>query len=245
MRVAALYDMHGNLPALDAALAEVDELGVDAILVGGDVASGPMPAETLELLRSRGDRVRFVRGNADRVLDLPGTSRFAAGRRWVAEQLGPAGVRFLERLPTGEVLDVDGLGEVLFCHGAPGSDEEPITRLTPDDRLRTLLAGVEQHVVVCGHTHMQFDRRVDDDVRVVNAGSVGQPYEAEPGAYWLLAGPEISFRRTVYDVEAAAARIRTTGHPNAEDFARELLSWEPSRPERMAALIEGIPEWGR
>jgi putative phosphoesterase len=244
MRVAALYDIHGNLPALEAALADVEREGVDAILVGGDIASGPLPAETLQLLRSLGDRVRFVRGNADRVLDLPGTSPFAAGRRWVAEQLGPAGLRFLERLPTDEVLDVDGLGEVLFCHGAPGSDEEPITRLTSDERLRTLLRGVAQRVVVCGHTHIQFDRRVDD-VRVVNAGSVGQPYEAEPGAYWLLAGPDISFRRTTYAVEQAAARIRTTGHPNAEEFARELLSWEPSRPERMAALIEGDSAWGR
>jgi putative phosphoesterase len=249
MRVAALYDVHGNLPALEAVLADVERAGADTILVGGDVVSGPMPAESLSLLLSLGDRVRFVRGNADRVLDLVGGDSgsrelWMAGRLWVAEQLGEDRLAFLAGLPLDEILDVDGLGEVRFCHGAPGSDEETITRLTPDDRLRTLLAGVEQRVVVCGHTHMQFDRRVDG-VRVVNAGSVGQPYEAEPGAYWLLAGPEVSFRRAVYDVETAAARIRAAGHPNAEAFARELLAAEPSRPERMAALIEGLSAWGR
>jgi putative phosphoesterase len=249
MRVAALYDIHGNLPALEAVLAEVDDAGVDAILVGGDVASGPMPAETLELLRSRGDRVRFVRGNADRVLDFAGRNSgsrelWAESRRWVAARLGDAAVRFLAGLRLDAVLDVDGLGDVLFCHGSPGSDENTITRLTPDERLRTLLEGVEQRLIVCGHTHMQFDRRLGD-LRIVNAGSVGVPYEAEPGAYWLLAGPEVSFRRTDYDVEAAATQIRASGYPNAEYFAVELLACEPSRPDRMAALIEGIPEWGR
>jgi putative phosphoesterase len=249
MRVAALYDVHGNLPALEAALADVERSGADTILVGGDVASGPFPAETLSLLLSLGDRVRYVRGNADRVLDFVGGGSgseelWKAGRRWVADQLGEERLAFLAGLPLDLNLEVDALGEVRFCHGAPGSDEETITRLTPDERVRTLLAGVEQRVVVCGHTHMQFERSVDG-VRVVNAGSVGQPYEAEPGAYWLLAGPDVSFRRAVYDVEAAAALIRTSGHPNAAEFARELLAAEPSRPERMAALIEGLPNWGR
>jgi diadenosine tetraphosphatase ApaH/serine/threonine PP2A family protein phosphatase len=245
VRVAALYGIHGNLPALEAALVDVERAGVDTILVGGDVASGPMPAETLGLLRSLGDRVRFIRGNADRVLDFAGRDSgsrdlWVASRRWVAAQLGDAGLRFLAGLKLDEIIDVDGLGEVLFCHGSPGSDEETITRLTPDERLRTLLEGVEQRVVVCGHTHMQFDRRTGEK-RVVNAGSVGVPYEAESGAYWLLAGPEISLRRGEYDVDAAVSRIRATGYPNAEYFAHELLSCEPSRPERMAALIERGP----
>jgi putative phosphoesterase len=248
MRVAAVYDIHGNLPALEAALADVERAGVDAILVGGDVSSGPMPVETLDLLRSFGDRARFVRGNADRVLDFAGRDSgsrelWILSRHWVAGQLGEERLAFLAGLPLDETLDVEGLGEVRFCHGAPGSDEEAVTALTSDERLGELLGGVEQRVVVCGHTHMQFDRRLGD-VRVVNAGSVGMPYEAEPGAYWLLAGPEISLLRAEYDVEAAAAAIRSTGHPNAEHFARELLACEPSRPERMARLIEGLADWG-
>jgi predicted phosphodiesterase len=175
VRVAALYDVHGNLPALTAVLAEVDALGVDAIVVGGDVASGPMPVETLDALRVRG--ARFVRGNADRVLDLRGADEgetWVRARRWVAARLGEERVTFLASLPLDLTLELAGLGAVRFCHGAPGSDELTITRLTPDERLRGLLEGVDERVVVCGHTHLQFDRLVDR-IRVVNAGSVGAP----------------------------------------------------------------------
>src|SRR5439155_2080954 len=184
MRVAAIYDVHGNLPALTAVLTEVDALEVDAIVVGGDVASGPMPVETLDALRARG--ARFVRGNADRVLDLRGANdgeTWVQARRWVADRLGEERLAFLAALPLDLTLDLGQLGRVRFCHGAPGSDELTITRLTPDERLRELLTGVNERVVVCRHTHVQFDRAVDR-IRVVNAGSVGAPYEAEPGAYW-------------------------------------------------------------
>jgi putative phosphoesterase len=243
VRVAALYDVHGNLPALEAVLAELEGEDVDLILAGGDVASGPMPAETLDLLRSAG--ARFVRGNADRVLDFVGggggsRELFRASRLWVADRLGEARLRFLADLPLDEILDVDALGPVRFCHGSPGSDVLTITRLTPDERLRELLEGVPERVVVCGHTHVQFDRSVED-VRVVNAGSVGFPYEERPGAYWLLAGPDVSLRRTAYDVEDAAARIRATGYPRAESFASELVLEDPERPGRMSRLIEGLP----
>jgi putative phosphoesterase len=241
VRVAGLYDVHGNLPALEAVLAALEEEDVDVILVGGDVASGPMPAETLDLLRSAG--ARFVRGNADRVLDFVGEAGrelFRESRLWVADRLGEARLRFLAELPLDQVLDVDVLGPVRFCHGSPGSDELTITRLTPDERLRELLDGVAERVVVCGHTHVQFDRSVDG-IRVVNAGSVGFPYEERPGAYWLLAGPDVSLRRTAYDVEDAAERIRATSYPRAELYARELLLEDPERPDRMSRVIEGLP----
>jgi diadenosine tetraphosphatase ApaH/serine/threonine PP2A family protein phosphatase len=128
---------------------------------------------------------------------------------------------------------------VRFCHGAPGSDELTITRLTPDERLRGLLAGVDEHVVVCGHTHVQFDRAVDG-IRVVNAGSVGAPYEAEPGAYWALLGADVELRRTAYDMEAAAAAIAATGYPRAAEATTYLFP-DPERPARLSALIEGLP----
>ncbi len=237
MRVAALCDVHGNLPALEAVLAEVDALAVDAIVVGGDVASGPMPVEALELLRARG--ARFLRGNADRVLDLgeavPGAP-WTRARRWVAARLGEERLAFLAGLPTDLVLELNALGRVRFCHGAPGSDELTITRLTPDARLRRLLAGVEEQAIVCGHTHVQFDR-VCDGIRVVNAGSVGAPYEAEPGAYWALLAGGVELRRTAYDLEATLAAITATGYPRAADFAAALEP-DPERPERMSALIE-------
>ena len=245
MRIAALYDVHGNLPALQAVLAELDGLAVDTILIGGDVASGPMPAETLDLLRSRPEKVRFVRGNADRVRDLAGYAGtdplWKPSRLWIAEQLGAARLDFLDGLPLDVTLDIEGVGPVRFCHGAPGSDEETITRVTPDGRLRGLLAGVEERVVVCGHTHIQFDRAVDG-TRLVNAGSVGFPYEAEPAAYWLLLGPGLQHRRTDYDVDAAAELILATDYPNRETYARDLTERDPERPGRLSRLIEFGPD---
>jgi predicted phosphodiesterase len=240
VRVAALYDVHGNLPALTAVLAEVDAIGVDAIVVGGDVASGPMPVETLDALRARG--ARFVRGNADRVLDLVGANdgeTWVHARWWVADRLGEERLAFLAALPLDLTLELGGLGPVRFCHGAPGSDELTITRLTPDERLRGLLAGVDERVVVCGHTHVQFDRAVDG-IRVVNAGSVGAPYEAEPAAYWALLGADVELRRTDYDVEAAIAAIGASGYPKAAEVVTYLLP-DAGRPDRISALIEGAP----
>jgi putative phosphoesterase len=232
VRVAALCDIHGNLPALEAVVPELD---VDVVVVGGDVASGPFPLETFELLRTLPISMRFVRGNADRVLDLDGIPEpNRSARLWVAERLGEENLRFLRELPLDVVVE-----GVHFCHGAPGSDTEPITRVTPEDRLRRLLAGVEEDVVVCGHTHVQFDRVVDG-VRILNPGSVGYPYEAEPGAYWLELGPEPRFRRSEYDVEEAVRRIRASGYPNLA-YLDEMLASDPSRPQRMSELIEG---WG-
>jgi diadenosine tetraphosphatase ApaH/serine/threonine PP2A family protein phosphatase len=112
-----------------------------------------------------------------------------------------------------------------------------ITRATPPSRLEELLAGTPERVVACGHTHIQFDRTIGG-TRLVNAGSVGVAYEARPGAYWLLLGPEVAFRRTTYDTSDAAGRILATGYPNAESFAEQIAVDDPSQPERMTATIE-------
>jgi putative phosphoesterase len=231
-RIAVLCDVHGNLPALEAVVPELD---AEVVVVGGDCASGPFPLETLELLRSLPAEVRFVRGNADRVLDLEGIPEpNRSARLWVAEQLGEENLRFLAGLPLDIVVD-----GIRFCHGAPGSDTETITKFTPEERLRSLLAGVEERVVVCGHTHVQFDLEVDG-VRVLNAGSVGAPYEAEPAAYWLEVGPDVRFRRTDYDVPAALERMGATGYPNFDPFLEYLVP-DPERPDRLSRLIEGLP----
>lgn len=243
MRIAVLADIHGNLPALKAVLAEVDELEVDTLVVCGDIASGPWPAETLDAVRARG--ALCVRGNADRVLDFQGADEageWVQARRWVAERLGAERLAFLASLPLDLTLKTGSLGRIRFCHGAPGSDELTITRLTPDGRIRELLHGVEEELVVCGHTHLQFHRAVDG-TRVVNAGSVGASYEAEPAAEWTLLEDGIRFRRTAYDLEATIDAIRATGYPRAEDFAG-FLSPDPDRPERITRLIEGLP-WPR
>lgn len=233
MRVAALYDIHGNLPALDAVLAEVDESDADLVLVGGDVALGPMPRETVERLLSLGTRARFIRGNCDR--EVAGSNSGSKGlwaerSRWTAAQLTEEQRTLLAGLPTTAVVEVAGLGPTLFCHATPRSDEEIVTRVTPEARLGEVLAGVEQDVVVCGHTHVQFDRSVGS-VRLVNAGSVGMPYEGEPGAYWALLGPDVELRRTQYDLEAAAAAVRASGFPGAEEHATENILVSASAEE--------------
>jgi predicted phosphodiesterase len=238
MSVAALYDVHANLPALEAVLAEVD---ADTILVGGDVALGPMPRETLSLLRERG--ATFIRGNCDREVATPGEGEelWTRRARWVHEQLDDEEHAFLRDLPHPLPMEIDGLGQVLFCHGSPRSDEEILTAITPPKRLDPILDGVTQDLVVCGHTHAQFDRLVGDR-RLVNAGSVGMAYEGEPGiAAWALLGPTVELRRTRYDVEAAAELVRETGFPEADELVNEALLHPPSA-EEVTAHFESLAE---
>ena len=227
MRVAALYDIHGNLAALAAALAEPDVAAADVVVVGGDALAGPMPAETLELLEGLGDRVRWVRGNTEReVLERRDADPAEGGvwdRRdtWVAAQLTSDQLARVAAWPATVAVDVDGLGPTRFCHATPRDDSEIFTAITPDEAVEPMLAAAEV-TVVCGHTHVQFDRRIGER-RVVNAGSVGMPYEDEPGARWCLLGRGVELRTTAYDMEAAAARIRASGFPEADEHAAELL----------------------
>jgi predicted phosphodiesterase len=123
---------------------------------------------------------------------------------------------------------------VLFCHATPRNDTEVFTRLTPEGRLVPVFDGFDVAVVVCGHTHMQFDRTVGR-VRVVNAGSVGMPFGG-PGAYWLLLGPGVALRHTSYDLTKAAERIRDTEYPQAEDFATRCVLRPPSEEQTLAAF---------
>ena len=236
MRVAALYDVHGNLPALEAVLAEVEREAPDVVLVGGDVSAGPFPVDCLELLRALGDRAVWIRGNADREL-----------REWPAEQLSEEQRAFLSGLQETVVLDVDGLGPVLFCHGSPRSDDEIITERSPDVRLEAALAGVTQHIVVHGHTHVAYDREWGL-YRLICPGSVGMPYAGMPGAYWGIFGPHYGARVTDYDYQAAAERIRMSAWPQAERIAAENVLTVPAADEaidffeRMAAAED--PSFG-
>ena len=234
MRVAALYDVHGNLPALEAVLAEVEREGVDAIVSGGDVvAGGPFPLETFGLLRSLGDRVVWVRGNGDREWTPEAEGIWGERTVWAAAHLHHAEREFLHDLPDTATLEIDGLGPVLFCHATPRSDEEILTEASPESRWEDALDGVAEAVVVCGHIHMQSDREVAAR-RVVNAGSVGMPYEGRPGAYWALIGPDVELRRTEYDVAAAAERMLATGFPAVDEHVEENVLASPTREEATA-----------
>src|SRR5918993_3171452 len=191
--VAVLCDIHGNAPALEAVLAELRADPPDAVVIGGDVAAGPMPNEVLAALRALPWPVHFLRGNADRVLvmaydgEAPEYIRsdpLWASDRWTARRLPREDRDWLTTLPPLVRLEVGALGEVLFCHGTPRSDEERVTVVTPQPRLAAVLATAGASLVVCGHTPRQFDLSAGGG-RMVNAGSVGRPYEHRPGAYWL------------------------------------------------------------
>jgi putative phosphoesterase len=174
--IATLYDIHGNLAALEAVLAEVPDEAT--IVVGGDVCfRGDQPAETLERLRALGDRVLWVRGNTDREL--------TAESHVSDEQLA-----FLHGLPPTVQID-----RVLYCHATPRNDMDIFTERTPEERIAFLFEDVDADVVVCGHTHMQFERTIADK-RVINSGSVGMPFEEKPGAYWTL---DLVHRFTPYE----------------------------------------------
>ncbi|TMB95207.1 MAG: metallophosphoesterase family protein [Chloroflexi bacterium] len=240
MRVAVISDIHGNLPALEAVLSDVSRARVDLIISCGDVASGPLPVETLQVLRGLAD-ARFVRGNADRALvagfDGSQMPRLKGpGFDWCSSQLTREDRDFLASFAETITIDVDGLGRVLFCHGSPRSDEEIMTARTSEERLGEFVAGVDAAVVVCGHTHMPFDRMAGR-VRVINPGSVGMPY-GEPGAFWAVLGPEIAFRRTDYDRPAAADRIRKSAWLEANEFARENVLTVPTIEDAMAFLTK-------
>ena len=232
-RVAALYDIHGNLPALEAVLEDVRREGVDAIVVGGDVLPGPMPRECLDLLHSTGIRTEFIHGNGESAVleSLRGgeltavPEAFRDGIRWNGTQIPNERVAAISAWPLTARFEIDGMGNVLFCHATPRNDTEIFTKLSSPERIWVMFAGVNAAIVVCGHTHMQFDLTVDV-LRIVNAGSVGAPF-ANPGAYWALFGPDVQLRRTSYDVEAAASRIRRTDFPGAARFADSVVLPHP------------------
>ena len=231
MRVAALNDIEGNLAALEAVLAEAEQAGVDAVVCGGDVVTGPFPAEVLERLTSLA-HVRFLRGNLERLV-LEGAGEY--GRDWNDERLrlGDARLAEIASWPLTVELEIDGLGRALFCHAIPTSDEPIFTEITPDEVVIELLGDIPADVVICGHTHMQFDRLLPSGLRVVNAGSVGAPFERPRGAYWALLGAAVEFRRTDYDVDAAVASIRKAGAPVDEELLGQLLE-PPDRDETTA-----------
>lgn len=252
MRVAALYDVHANLPALEAVLEDVRVAGVDRIVVGGDVVPGPMPHETLARLLSLDTPVHFIYGNGELAVLAqieardPGAVTYwgtTSGKplpapvrevtRWAGHQLSVEERQLVRSWPGTLRLEIPGPGSVLFCHGTPRSETETFTRLTREDALLAVFQGVNVGLVVCGHTHMQFDRMIGG-VRVVNAGSVGTPI-GQPGADWLLLGADIQLRHTSYDLVKAAERVRATAYPQAFEFAQGIL--HPPSAEEMLGVF--------
>lgn len=225
-RIAVLSDIHGVLPALEAVLAEPDVRSADRIVLTGDLAAGPQPVETLDLLAALGERAVWVRGNADRELvqlargeDIPVPDPVTP---WAAGQLRPDQVELLAGLPLTAELAVDGLGRVLFCHATPRTDEEVVLVDSALSRWAEVMSTVDDGIatVVCGHTHMPFVRLAHRRL-VVNPGSVGMPYGGA-GAHWALlgGGDRVTIRRTAFDLDVACARVAAEStYPEAAKFA--------------------------
>ena len=248
--VAVLADVHGNLPALSAVLAEPDVAASDAVVLLGDIALGPMPAQTLEVLAGLGERAIWVHGNCEREMvaafdgvTVPGPNGPQASAS--AALVGRRHRDMLDRLPLTVTLEIDGLGVCGFCHASPRRDDEMLLVDSPVERWDAALSGLGAEVgtVACGHTHMQFDRLAAGR-RVVNPGSVGMPY-GPPGAHWALLGQGIWLRRTRYDTAAAAEVIEASGYPDGAAWAREYVLHHYSDTEGPRGVHRDRPPAGR
>ena len=242
MRVAVLADIHGNLPALEAVLRDVRAAGVDAIVLNGDIATGPMPAQTLDALIDLGETAIWVHGNCERELltaydtgapdpDLSAVA--AAPTAYAASRLSAHHRDRIADLPLSVTLDVTGLGPVRFCHATTRSDTEIVLVDSPVSRFSAGFADTTEATLVLGHTHMPFDRLADRR-RFVNPGSVGMPYGGA-GAFWALLGPDVVLRRTPYDAEATAATFRSAApdYPGLDEFLAENVLTVPSDAEAL------------
>jgi putative phosphoesterase len=233
MKIAAIYDLHGNLPALEAALEEIRCENVDLLVVGGDILPGPMPPEMLEMLLNLEIPTQFIQGNGE--IDALNVMREKSIDRvpelyrdiviWSAQQIADY-ENVLASWAKTFSIGIDGIGKVLFCHATPRDDNEIFTRLTDEKRLLPIFTNLDADLVICGHTHLQFDRMIGE-VRVVNAGSLGMPF-GKTGADWLLLSNKIEFRHTDYDLDEAVKRILETDYPQAKSFAEESLLNPPS-----------------
>lgn len=260
--VAVLADVHANLPALEAVLADAEAAGAEAFVLLGDIALGPMPAQTLDLLGQLGDRAIWVHGNCEREVvgafdaahappppgharpDAPDSPAETSETADTAETAAAATAALLSRahrdrlagLPLTVTLDIAGLGATLFCHASPRRDDEMVLVDSPPQRWAAALAGVSAKTVVLGHTHMQFDRLVDGR-RVINAGSVGMPY-GPPGAAWALLGPDVTLRRTGYDATEAARRIAASSYRGAAQWAADYVLQQATDTEALAVFTQ-------
>jgi len=215
MRVLALYDIHGNLPALEAALADAGR--VDHVLVGGDVVWGPWPQQTMDVLRAL-PSVDFIMGNADRDVFTRRDDDDKHINAWCADRLSDDHLEFLRTRPA--TLSIDG---VLYCHGSPRNDTDMITIGTPVERILGWCDGVDERTIVCGHTHGQFDRTVGRK-RIVNAGSVGEPF-GDRGAYSAVFDDgDVQLCFASYDVDRVADDIIATGYPYGPIMAANIRS---------------------
>jgi diadenosine tetraphosphatase ApaH/serine/threonine PP2A family protein phosphatase len=206
--LALLYDIHGNLPALEAVLADARSAGADRFVLGGDYALfGPWPAETVGRLREL-EAATWIRGNGERwtadAAQAPGDETVQAAIAACRETLGEDLVRELDTLPEQTVRD-----GTRYCHGSPLSDVRSFGPEPGDDE-EELLSGADERRIVFGHTHLPFVRRREDGIELVNPGSVGMPFDGDPRAAYALAheNGRVEQRRVEYAHEGTAGALQ-------------------------------------
>jgi putative phosphoesterase len=237
MRIAALFDIHGNLPALEAVINSLASEQIDAVVVGGDTAWGPQTGECLDRLAALPQELHWVIGNCDReVLDTRAGGVPASEMvQFTAEHLTDRHFDLLRRSQPTVTLSTSDEEPLLFCHGSPRADTDVITRISPAARVLPMLVGTNG-IVIGGHTHQQFDRTFDGR-RFLNGGSVGLPYEGEPDAYWLLIGDDFEMRQTSYNADEAIDAMRATGFPSFDPIFGDALI-APVSPEEATKALE-------
>ena len=245
MRIAAIYDIHGNISALEAVLEEISTEKIDAVVVGGDVVSGPFPREALNLLQEISIPTYFILGNAESdvirlILGQPSNGMSEKADEvaaWVINQLTDDQKEFLLTWSNKLQIELSPGYSAYFCHGTPRSTEEVFTLVTPEEKVSDIFRNGDSSVYICGHTHMQFKRTINN-VHIVNAGSVGMPFGGT-GADWLLInGDEIEFVHTEYNLLSAAERMRTSNYPDVEDFIQNNVIHSPSKTKILDVLTK-------
>lgn len=245
MRIAAIYDIHGNTSALEAVLDVVSTKKVDAIVVGGDVVAGPFPSETLNLLQKTNVPTHFILGNAE-----SDVIRLILGQRaeglsekanevadWVVNQLTSEQKDFILTWTNSVQLKLTTMCSAYFCHGTPRSNAEIFTLITPEERMRKIFRDTGASVYVCGHTHMQFERTIDN-IHIVNAGSVGMPFGGT-GADWLLIDEnKFQFVHTEYNLPRAAERMGMSNYPDVKDFIQNNVINSPLKEKMIYVLAK-------
>lgn len=242
MKIAAIYDIHANPIALKAVLIDIEKINVDLIIVGGDVVSGPMAKETLTLLQNVTTPIKYILGNAESEVlrhlngdEINGLSERANEEaRWVSKQLSSEHKKLIGSWTKTKKVELNELGNILFCHGTPRSDIEIFTKITPKQKLIPIFENVDASIVICGHTHIQFDLKIGN-LRVINAGSVGMAF-GKTGADWLLIDSTINFKHTEYNLEEAANHIRKSNYPYAESFVSNNVLKTPSEADALNML---------
>jgi putative phosphoesterase len=223
MKIGILSDIHGNLPALQAVERELERQGVDQLVNLGDVSfRGPAPKACWEAVRAMGAPV--LRGNTEDWLTgaqpIPGA--LEPVKAWTVERLGVRTLDEMAALPLHHRQTVAGK-RILFVHGSPRSNMEFLFPYTPEGELQAALANCAADIVVCGHTHWTFSRRVDE-VHLIGVGSVGLPFDGDPAAACAVLevtaeAVRLTHLRVAYDGARTLAIAADAGFPDGEFLA--------------------------